>query len=264
MDLSGRTCVITGAASGIGRALAQRFHAEGANVLLTDRDAPGVAAVASALDTARKGSAIGVGGDVSHEPDVVDHIARARDAWGSVDLYWANAGVAVGGDLETPDDEWDLAWRVNTKAHYIAARHLIGDWLARGEGYFCSTASAAGLLTQIGSAPYALTKHAAVAFAEWMSVTYGDRGVRVTCLCPQAVRTNLVAGRADSAGARATRASGAVLEPDDVAEACLAAVRDERFLVLPHAEVLTYWQRKTSDVDRWLGGMRRLQARTRG
>ena len=137
------------------------------------------------------------------------------------------------------------------------------NWLARGEGYFCSTASAAGLLTQIGSAPYALTKHAAVAFAEWMAVTYGDRGLRVSCLCPQGVRTNLLGSGVDSAGARAVRAGGDVLEPDTVAAACLETVRAERFLVLPHPEVLTYWQRKTSDVDRWLGGMRRLQARVR-
>ena len=255
--------MITGAASGIGKAIAERFHAEGANVLVTDRDEAGVAAVAAALDGRRPGTALGVGGDVAHEPDVVDHIERARNAWGEIDLYWANAGVAVGTDLETPDDVWDLAWNVNTKAHYIAARHLVPNWLARGEGYFCSTASAAGLLTQIGSAPYALTKHAAVAFAEWMAVTYGDRGLRVSCLCPQGVRTNLLGSGIDSAGARAVRAGGDVLEPDVVATACLETVRAERFLVLPHPEVLTYWQRKTSDVDRWLGGMRRLQARVR-
>ena len=264
MDLDGKTCVVTGAASGIGRALARRFHTAGAQVLVTDLDAAGADAVAAPLDAARPGSAVAIGGDVSHEPDVVAAIDRARRAWGGVDLYWANAGVAVGGDLETPDAVWDLAWGVNTKAHYYAARHLVPEWLERGEGYFCSTASAAGLLTQIGSAPYALTKHAAVAFAEWLAVTYGDRGLRVSCLCPQGVNTNLLAKGVASAGTRAVRIGGAVLEPDEVAEACAVAVADERFLVLPHPEVLTYWQRKTSDVDRWLGGMRRLQARVQG
>ena len=261
MDLNGKTCVITGAASGIGRAIAQRFHADGAKVLVTDRDGDGARAVAAALDATRPGSALAMAGNVAHEPDVVDHIERARAAWGEIDLYWANAGVAVGTDLETPDDVWDLAWGVNTKAHYIAARHLVPNWLARGEGYFCSTASAAGLLTQIGSAPYAMTKHAAVAFAEWMAVTYGDRGIRVSCLCPQGVRTNLLGSGIDSSGAKAVRAGGEVLEPPVVADACAQTVRAERFLVLPHPEVLTYWQRKTSDVDRWLAGMRRLQAR---
>jgi NAD(P)-dependent dehydrogenase (short-subunit alcohol dehydrogenase family) len=264
MELAGRTCVVTGAAGGIGRALARRFHAGGAQVLVTDLDGAGAQAVAAELDAARPGSAVGVGGDVAQEPDVVAAIERARRAWGTVDLYWANAGVGVGGDLETPDDVWDLAWSVNTKAHYYAARHLVPEWLERGEGYFCSTASAAGLLTQIGSAPYALTKHAAVALAEWLAVTYGDRGLRVSCLCPQGVNTNMLNAGVASAGAEAVRAGGAVLEPDDVAEACAQAVADERFLVLPHPEVLTYWQRKTNDVDRWLAGMRRLQARVGG
>jgi NAD(P)-dependent dehydrogenase (short-subunit alcohol dehydrogenase family) len=264
MDLNGKTCVITGAAGGIGRALSRRFHAAGANVLVTDIDAAGAGAVAAELDAARPGSAASIGGSVAREGDVVAGIDLARATWGAVDLYWANAGVAAGTDLETPDDVWDLAWGVNTKAHYYAARHLVPDWLAAGEGYFCSTASAAGLLTQIGSAPYTLTKHAAVAFAEWMAVTYGDRGVRVSCLCPQGVNTDMLNGGVASTGADAVRAGGAVLEPEDVAAACLDAVVAERFLVLPHPEVLTYWQRKTSDIDRWLGGMRRLQARLAG
>jgi NAD(P)-dependent dehydrogenase (short-subunit alcohol dehydrogenase family) len=236
-------------------------------MLVTDLNGDGARVVADELNAVRPGSAVSIGGSVAQEPDVVAHIELARRTFGGIDLYWANAGVASGTDLETPDEVWELAWGVNTKAHYYAARHLVPDWLARGEGYFCSTASAAGLLTQIGSAPYTLTKHAAVAFAEWMAVTYGDRGVRVSCLCPQGVNTNMLNGgdgAVDSTGADIVRAGGAVLEPEEVAEACFATVTAERFLVLPHPEVLTYWQRKTNDIDRWLGGMRRLQARVAG
>lgn len=261
MDLAGRTCVITGAAGGIGRAIARSFHAAGANVVVTDLDGDGAEAVAAELHAARPASALGAGGDVSSEADVVAVIERARTTFGAIDLYWANAGVGVGTDLETPDDVWELAFSVNVKAHYYAARHLVPDWLARGEGYFCSTASAAGLLTQIGSAPYALTKHAAVAFAEWLSVTYGDRGLKVSCLCPQGVNTNMLNAGVDAAGAAAVRAGGDVLEPDDVAAVCRTAVETEQFLILPHPEVLTYWQRKTGDYERWLRGMRRLQGR---
>lgn len=264
MELSGRVCVVTGAAGGIGRALARRFHDAGAKVLVTDLDGDGAEALAADLNAQRAGSAAGIGGSVAQERDVVAHIERARAELGPIDLYWANAGVAVGTDLETPDDVWDLAFGVNVKAHYYAARHLVPEWLERGEGYFCSTASAAGLLAQIGSAPYTLTKHAAVAFAEWLAITYGDRGVKVSCLCPQGVNTAMLTSGVAAAGADAVRAGGAVLEPAEVAEVCLAAVADERFLVLPHPEVLTYWQRKTADVDRWLGGMRRLQARVTG
>lgn len=264
MDLTGRTCVITGAAGGIGRAIARSFHAAGANVVVTDLDGAGAEAVAGELNGVRAASALGAGGDVAKEADVVAVIDRARATFGAVDLYWANAGVGVGTDLETPDDVWELAFSVNVKAHYYAARHLVPDWLARGEGYFCSTASAAGLLTQIGSAPYALTKHAAVAFAEWLSVTYGDRGLKVSCLCPQGVNTNMLNAGVDAAGAAAVRAGGAVLEPDDVAAVCRNAVEREEFLILPHAEVLTYWQRKTGDYERWLRGMRRLQGRVAG
>ncbi len=261
MELAGRTCVITGAAGGIGRALARRFHTAGANVMVTDIDGAGAQAVATELDARRPGTAIALGGDVCREDDIVAVIDRTRATFGAIDLYWANAGVGAGTDLETPDDIWELAFSVNVKAHYLAARHLMPDWLTRREGYFCSTASAAGLLTQIGSAPYALTKHAAVAFAEWLTVTYGDRGLKVSCLCPQGVNTNMLTNGVDAAGAAAVRAGGAVLEPDDVAQACLEAVETDMFLILPHPEVLTYWQRKTGDYDRWIRGMRRLQAK---
>jgi len=162
--------------------------------------------------------------------------------------------------MDTPDEVWDRAFAVNVRAHVIAARRLLPGWLDRGEGYFIATASAAGLLTQIGSAPYAVTKHAAVAFAEWLTVTYGDRGVRVSCLCPMGVRTAMLAG--EELSHRVVRSAGEVLEPSDVADAVVAAIDREQFLILPHPEVLTFFQRKGLDYERWLSGMRRLQART--
>ena len=187
-------------------------------------------------------------------------IDRVESELGPVEVFFANAGVAIGTDpLETPDEVWDLAYAVNVRAHLLAARRLLPGWLSRGEGYFVATASAAGLLTQIGSAPYAVTKHAAVAFAEWLSVTYGERGVRVSCLCPMGVRTAMLAG--DELGQQVVRAAGAVLEPEEVADAVIAAIDAEQFLILPHPEVLTFFQRKALDYERWLAGMRGLQAR---
>jgi NAD(P)-dependent dehydrogenase (short-subunit alcohol dehydrogenase family) len=181
-----------------------------------------------------------------------------------VDLFCANAGVAIGGDpVETPDVVWDRALAVNVRSHVLATRLLLPGWLERGEGYFVSVASAAGLLTQIGSAPYAVSKHAAVAFSEWLSVTYGDRGVRVSCVCPMGVRTAMLEpghdGALDELGSRVVREAAPVLEPEQVAELVVGAIDDERFLVLPHPDVLTYFQRKAGDYERWLTGMRRLQ-----
>src|SRR3954466_12983599 len=261
MELTDRVAVVTGAASGIGRALAWRLAEEGARgVVVADLDASGAQAVASDIGA----RALGVGCDVADEQQVVDLVALAQDAFGPVDLFCANAGVAVGTDLDTPEETWELALGVNVRAHLYAAKALVPGWLERGEGYFLTTASAAGLLTQIGSAPYAVTKHAAVAFAEWLSVTYGARGVRVSCLCPQGVNTPMLnAGAATEDGPKATdvvRMAGDVLEPEQVADAVVETLREERFLVLPHPEVLTYFQRKGSDYDRWLAGMRRLQA----
>ncbi len=255
MEIAGRVVVVTGGAGGIGGALARRCHAAGARgVVVADLDGPGAEACAAELDRRR--------------PDALVDAAEA--AYGAVDVFFANAGVGLGTDpLETPAADWATSWQVNTMAHVYAARRLLPGWLERGDGYFVATASAAGLLLQIGSAPYTLTKHAAVAFAEWLAVTYGDRGVKVSCLCPQGVNTNMLAAGDDAAGLTslgnaAVRAGGAVLEPDEVAEAVLATMAQERFLILPHPEVLTYWQRKTSDIDRWLAGMRRLHARVGG
>lgn len=263
MDLEGKHVVVTGAAGGIGKALAERFNAAGANVVLADIDEPGVLAIAAGLNARRSGSALGIRADIGTEVGNLALIQGAKARFGPIDLFFANAGVGVGTDLETPEAVWQTAFNINTHSHRWAAKHLLPDWLARGQGYFCSTASAAGLLSQIGSAPYSVTKHAAVSFAEWLSITYGDRGIRVSCLCPQGVNTKMLhAG--DALGASSTnvvKASGVVLEPVDVAEVALAAIGAETFLILPHPEVLMFLQRKTGDYDRWLAGMRRLQAR---
>jgi NAD(P)-dependent dehydrogenase (short-subunit alcohol dehydrogenase family) len=206
--------------------------------------------------------AIGIAADVAQEADVDALVSRAEEAFGAVDVFFANAGVAVGTDPITTDDAtWELAFGVNIRAHILAARRLLPGWLERGDGYFVTTASAAGLVTQIGSAPYAVTKHAAVAFAEWLSITYGERGVKVSCLCPMGVNTAMLhpEGMEDNVASATVTTAGAVLEPEDVAETVVATMREERFLILPHPEVLTFFQRKASDYDRWIAGMQRLQ-----
>jgi NAD(P)-dependent dehydrogenase (short-subunit alcohol dehydrogenase family) len=254
--------VVTGGASGIGRALALRCAAEGARgVVVGDLDEAQARAVAGEIGAA----GLGVGGDASDPADVERLIAEAEGAFGAVDLFCANAGVAHGAGLDAPDDVWDLAWGVNVRAHVLAARLLVPRWLERGGGYFLATASAAGLVTQIGSAPYAVTKHAAVAFAEWLAVTYGEGGIRVSCLCPMGVDTPLLrqglGAGADDLGARVVAASGNVLSADDVAGIVVDGLREERFLILPHPEVLEFFRRKAADYDRWIAGMQRLQAR---
>jgi NAD(P)-dependent dehydrogenase (short-subunit alcohol dehydrogenase family) len=258
MDFDGRHVVVTGAAGGIGSALARRFHAAGAHVVVTDLD--GADDVASELD-----GAVSIAADMRSEAAIDELIDRAEDAFGPIDLFFANAGVAVGTDPMDDEALWELSFDVNVHAHRWAARRLLPGWLARGEGYFCSTASAAGLLAQIGSAPYSVTKHAAVAFAEWLSITYGDRGLRVSCLCPQGVNTNMLTA-ADQLGdgGNVVRTVGVVLEPDDVADIVHDAIVEERFLILPHPEVGDYLALKGTEHDRWLAGMRKLQRRVLG
>lgn len=264
MDLRDRVVVVTGAANGIGAAIARAAHAAGARgVVVADVDGGAAERIAAALDAIRPGSATAVPTDVSTEAANAALVRTATDTFGPIDVFFANAGVGGGTDLATTDEtQWQLAFAVNVHAHRWAAKHLLPGWLERGQGYFVSTASAAGLLAQIGSAPYSVTKHAAVAFAEWLSITYGDRGIRVSCLCPQGVNTAMLHGPAEFAkGVEAVRASGAVLEPDEVAGVVLDALADERFLILPHPQVQDFVQRKAADPDRWLAGMRRFQAR---
>ena len=265
MELAGKVAVVTGGASGIGRALCRRFAAEGASVVVADVDAPGAAAVAQEI----KGLAVPC--DVSVEVDVLALIDAARLSFDRIDLFCANAGIATGSRPDDPaacigadasDEDWERMWRVNVFSHIYAARALVPLMLDQGGGYILVTASAAGLLTLLGNAPYSVTKHAAVAFAEWLAITYGDEGLRVSCLCPQLVRTEMLAAAMSPAWAeRQNIADFGVLEPEDVAEAVAEGLREERFLILPHPEVAEYFQRKAGDYDRWLAGMRRLQAK---
>src|SRR5687768_14283736 len=252
MELKGRVVVITGGANGIGLALSRRFAREGAaGIVVADKD-PRANDVAAQVG----GRAMVV--DVSVEADVVRLVSETLSAYGRIDLFCSNAGIFTPGGEETSDVEWDRIWRINVMAHVYAARAVVPSMLAAGRGYLLQTASAAGLLTQIGSAPYAVTKHAAVAFAEWLAVTYGDQGIQVSCLCPQGVRTPLLDGASE-----ATREllDQSAIEPDAVADAVIQGLADERFLILPHPEVAEYVRRKADDYDRWLRGMRRLQQR---
>ena len=263
MDLAGKTTIVTGAASGIGEAIADAFVAEGAKaVVVADRDERGAQRVAERLGEV----ATGVGIDVADEAAIQAMVAETEAAHGPIDVFVSNAGYGLPGGLDLPNDEWTRMMDVHVWSHLYAARAVVPSMVERGEGYLLNTASAAGLLTQMDSGPYAVSKHAAVALAEWLSINYGDKGVKVSVLCPQAVRTNILGDRAkmgDSKGGRQAGQDG-ILEPEEAARACLDAMRDERFLVLPHPEVTTYFQRKASDYDRWLAGMRRFRRRLGG
>jgi NAD(P)-dependent dehydrogenase (short-subunit alcohol dehydrogenase family) len=263
MKLSGRVAVVTGAASGIGAAMARRFAAEGAAaVVVTDLDADAAAGVADSLDVPTEAAAV----DVSVEAQVADLVAGVLERHGRIDLFCSNAGITTGAGVEAPDQLWDASWSVNVLSHVYAARAVLPAMLARGEGYLLQTCSAAGLLTAVADAPYTVTKHAAVGFAEWLAVTYGDRGIRVSALCPQGVRTPLLTDELDAGhpGARVVAASGALLEPDEVAEAVVRGLDEERFLILPHPEVATFAQRKAADPDRWLAGVRKMASHIDG
>jgi NAD(P)-dependent dehydrogenase (short-subunit alcohol dehydrogenase family) len=253
MHVSGATVVVTGGASGIGRALCLRFANEGARrVIVVDRDA-------RAEDVAREIDGDARIADVGVEADIDRVVRDTLATHGRIDLFCSNAGIGGGsGGLDTSDADWQRVWHVNVMAHIYAARAVLPSMLAAGRGYLLQTASAAGLLTQIGSAPYSVTKHAAVAFAEWLAVTYGERGIKVSCLCPQGVRTPMLEGA--STAVRDLLGDKAI-EPEVVADAVMAGLEEERFLILPHPEVATYFRRKADDYDRWIRGMRRLQER---
>jgi NAD(P)-dependent dehydrogenase (short-subunit alcohol dehydrogenase family) len=259
MKIKDRVAIVTGAASGIGKAVAERFRSEGArHVVVVDRDEKGARAVADKL------GGTGIGMDVAHEGSqraLVDRITREQ---GAVDLFFSNAGYGSVGGLEVTNDEFQRMWEVHVMAHVYAARAVLPQMIKRGEGYLLSTASAAGLLSQIGSVSYAVTKHAAVALAEWIAITHGSQGIRVSCLCPQAVATNIRANspQRDRMGTTPGVASGdGVLTAEQVADSVMEAIEHERFWVLPHPEVREYVKRKATDVDRWLHGMQRFQQR---
>jgi NAD(P)-dependent dehydrogenase (short-subunit alcohol dehydrogenase family) len=252
MKLKGKVAVVTGGANGIGRALCKRFAEEGARgVVVADFDAE------RAGDLAKEIGGISVVTNVAVEADIANLVDRASEKYGVIDLFCSNAGIGTPGGADEPNEIWQRIWEVNVMAHVYAARHVLPGMLARGEGYILATASAAGLLSQIGSAPYSVTKHGAVAFAEWLSITHGEAGLKVSCLCPQGVNTDLLRRSAGGPG-EFLRANA--LEPEEVAEAVVKGIDEERFLILPHPEVAEYLRRKATDQDRWLRGMRRLQA----
>jgi len=256
MDLKDKIIVVTGAASGIGRALAQRFAAEGAKAIVcADRDEAGAKATAAGIGATATAFRV----DVAKEDEIAGLIETVERDVGPIDLFCSNAGIGVGGGAEASNDAWQRIWDINVMAHVWAARHLIPRMTARGGGYLLNTASAAGLLSQIGSAPYAVTKHAAVGLAEWLAITHGDDGIKVSVLCPQAVRTKMTAGNPDGVAS-----IDGMMEPDELAEVCVKGIAAEDFLILPHPQVLEYMRRKTGDYNRWIGGMRKLNRAYRG
>jgi NAD(P)-dependent dehydrogenase (short-subunit alcohol dehydrogenase family) len=249
-SVQGEGVVVTGAGGGIGAALARRFAAEGARVVVNDLDADKAMAVAKEI------GGLAVPGDASLT------VAAARDALGgTVDIYCANAGLGSAGDPLSGEDVWSAAWDVNVMAHVRASRVLLPDWLERGSGRFISTVSAAGLLTMIGAAPYSVTKHGALAYAEWLSLTYRHRGLKVHAICPQGVRTDMLAA-SGLAGELVLAATA--IEPEEVADALFEAMAEDRFLVLPHPEVAGYYQARAGAPDRWLTTMNRIQQKWEG
>lgn len=255
MKLHDKVVVVTGGANGIGRALVRRFAAEGARgVVLADRDAAGAEQVAAELGA----RGLAVPADVGVEAAVLSLVERATTAFGPIDLFCSNAGIGIEGGLETSDADWRRIWEANVLAHVYAARAVLPGMLARGQGWLLQTASAAGLLTEFASAPYSVTKHAAVALAEWLAIEYGDRGIGVSCLCPMGVLTNMLLG---PDGSRQSFLREGAMTAEEVAEAVVQGLAEERFLILPHPEVAEYFRRKAADYDRWLRGMRRLRQR---
>ena len=248
MELKDKIVVVTGAANGIGRAMAVRFAKENAKaVICADLDENG------AYETARQINGIGKKLDVSDPNAIADLIEQTENDIGPIDLFCSNAGILIAGGVEVPDDQWQKIWDVNLMSHVWAARYLVPRMAARGGGYLLNTSSAAGLLNQVGSAPYGVTKHAAVGLAEWIAMSYGDQGIKVSLLCPQAVSTEMIRGFEEHVAS-----IDGVIKPEDVAEACVQGIRDEQFLILPHPKVSIYIKNKAENYERWIGGMRKL------
>ncbi|MCP5059320.1 MAG: SDR family oxidoreductase [bacterium] len=263
MKVKDGVVVVTGGASGIGKGLAERFQQEGAgHVVVADRDEPGARAVAEAI------GGTGVGLDVSQEDAIRSLVSETERAHGGIDLFVSNAGYVTLGGLEAPVEDLQRMWEVHVLAHLYAARAVLPGMIDRGQGYLLNTASAAGLLTQLGSLSYSVTKHAAVALAEWIAITHGRQGIRVSVLCPQAVETAIAANSPDrdrlGGGGMGVAGQDGVIQPEDVNQCVVEALDEERFWVLPHPEVAEYARRKGADVDRWIGGMMRFQERMFG
>ncbi len=254
MRVKDKVIVVTGGASGIGKAMCLRFHQEGARgIAVADINEPGTREVAEKI------GGLALRCDVSVEAEIIALVKETERRFGPIDLFCSNAGIGItdepgGMASSAPNESWQKIWEVNLMAHVYAARAVLPGMIERGEGYLLNTSSAAGLLNQIGSASYSTTKHAAIGFAESLAITHGDDGIRVSVLCPQAVATPMMEGKDHS-----PQAGDGMLQPSDVAESVIQGLEEERFLILPHPEVLTYMQRKTSDYDRWLKGMRRFR-----
>jgi NAD(P)-dependent dehydrogenase (short-subunit alcohol dehydrogenase family) len=253
MKVTDKVVIVTGGASGIGKALAERFHREGAAaIIVADMNGPGAEAVAKSV------GGIGIQADVTKEADVFNIVRTAEDKFGRIDLFCSNAGISrsdpdIDNPGSPPNEHWELAWGVNVMAHVYAARAALPGMIARKSGWFLNTVSAAGLLSQIGSAVYSTTKHAAIGFGEHLAIASKENGIGVSLLCPQAVDTPMLGGAAGSQNV------DGVLSPDDVADAVVKGLEAETFLILPHEQVTTYMQRKTGDYDRWIRGMVRLR-----
>ncbi|HEY2461810.1 MAG TPA: SDR family oxidoreductase [Candidatus Acidoferrum sp.] len=252
MKVADKIVVVTGGAHGIGQAMCRRFAAEGAKgIVVADIDEEAAGEVAHEI------GGMAIRADVSEESATQRLVRQVTEKYGGIDLFCSNAGIMVSGGPEALDADWERIWKINVMAHVYAARAVIPGMIARGSGYMLQTVSAAGLLTLLGAAPYSVTKHAGLGFAEWMAITYADRGIKVSALCPLGVRTDMLLGDDSS---MASFLSNGALEPEQIADAVVAGLESERFLILPHAEVGEFFQRKATDYDRWIRGMQRLQA----
>jgi len=256
VEVKDKIIVITGGGSGIGRALAVRFHAEGAKkIIAVDIN------LSNAEDTAQMVDGVAMMADVAVEADIQRVIEDTESTLGPIDLFCSNAGVGMGENIDSPNEEWQTIWDINVMSHVYAARHLVPRMVSRGGGYFLNTSSAAGLLNQIGGAAYGVTKHAAVGFGEWLAIHHKHEGIKVSMLCPQAVRTPMTAIDNDAVAAAA---NNGMIEPEELAETVVEELRKESFLILPHPVVLDYMRNKTTDYDRWIGGMSRLMQKITG